>query len=69
MTDMIVVGTRLSLMAGAVLAAAGSMTPFEAGHHVRHRNPATGRPRELTRKQTRAADRSKKQYLLKGIRP
>jgi hypothetical protein len=56
--------------AAAVLLAAESITPFEAARHVRHRNRFTSRPRtELTRKGSRAADRSKKQYLLKGIRP
>jgi hypothetical protein len=57
---------RLSVMSGAVLAAAAlSMMPGPSEPY-RPLNPMFKQKRKRFRK---PADRSKKQYLLKGIRP
>lgn len=54
--------------AAAQLLAAGSLTPERHADRIRY-SPKTGRPKELTRPQIRRADRTKKQYILKGVRP
>lgn len=66
---------RIGISSGMALAAAAAMVttlgmapPEPLKRPMRHK-PQRPYETEMNRKQSRAANRSKKQYLLKGIRP
>jgi hypothetical protein len=56
-------------MAAAAAMLTAGMAPPETEARQMPRKLPRGYAGEKTRKQSRAADRGKKQYLLKGVRP
>lgn len=64
-----IAGAGLSMMAGLAAAAAMGGESIAVSREIIKKNSRTGRQFETPRKARRQADRSNKQYLIKGVRP